>query len=537
MGDRLAQDYATLRQAGRLALDERRLDDAAATFAKLKNMFPQQHGGIAGEAQLAQARGEWQTAISLFDECLARFPIAARAGWLSAKAACLAQLGQTDAAIAILTELAESDGADFKPLVALAGLLARAGRFDDAVQAWNRVIPQAPGPVRTEWLVGRARALDSAGRSDEAIEAWRAVAAQDPEHPIAGLRYLHSLGRLNPPDAALNEIRQGLFRHSTRYEIRLTGARFGLRANEIGYLRDVLPGLIADARNAADCAALFPLIAPAFEGWDQTTSWLALEHRLHNILPSAKPADLPTAQVVAMRIRLALRDHPGFLKLFDQQPAEPDPHWSRKFTRLAQILRTIPLPDHNAAKVFAIGLSKTGTTSLAGALDQLGYLTGHYRNEFTHDLLTPEDAFYHDALADTPICPYFEALFHMFPNSRFIYTTRPMQEWLSSYNRHHQRYARTSESEKLRALATTPGAGPYSARLGRHEVALFYQHGSPEAGRLAFEARVQAFFTGERANRLLIFDTFAGDGWDKLCGFLDRPVPAAPYPYRNIGQD
>ena len=40
-------------------------------------------------------------------------------------------------------------------------------------------------------------------------------------------------------------------------------------------------------------------------------------------------------------------------------------------------------------------------------------------------------------------------------------------------------------------------------------------------------------FFGARSDDLLVFDMFAGEGWEKLCAFLRLPVPAEPFPWRN----
>lgn len=38
-----------------------------------------------------------------------------------------------------------------------------------------------------------------------------------------------------------------------------------------------------------------------------------------------------------------------------------------------------------------------------------------------------------------------------------------------------------------------------------------------------------------KALKILVFDVFSGDGWEKLCNFLDRPIPNRPFPHKNIG--
>jgi hypothetical protein len=244
-------------------------------------------------------------------------------------------------------------------------------------------------------------------------------------------------------------------------------------------------------------------------------------------------SDLQALHVAVARIKLALRDYRGFVNFIDKVEEALHPQWRDRFARVARTLRAKEFPDYGAEKCFCIGLSKTGTSSIAKALADIGFLTSHYFNAFTFELLTTEDAYYFDALTDTSICPDFEALFHLFPNSKFIYTTRPMQDWLGSYERHDRRYMRCTDFPSLRQRVTTPGLTRYGTTLARSAVSIFYRHPDPETARLRFEERVHAFFAGPRAARLLVFDVFSGDGWDKLCGFLGRPVPDRPFPWEN----
>jgi hypothetical protein len=36
--------------------------------------------------------------------------------------------------------------------------------------------------------------------------------------------------------------------------------------------------------------------------------------------------------------------------------------------------------------------------------------------------------------------------------------------------------------------------------------------------------------------KLLVMDIIKGDGWEKLCKFLDKPIPNRPFPHKNIGK-
>src|SRR6186713_1622253 len=95
-------------------------------------------------------------------------------------------------------------------------------------------------------------------------------------------------------------------------------------------------------------------------------------------------------------------------------------------------------------KIFALGLSRTGTSSLNEALRVLGHRAVHFpddaasQTEITKFLArrTPELRLSlltsMDALSDTPICATYQALDRAYPGSRFILTVRDKESWLES---------------------------------------------------------------------------------------------------------
>ena len=91
----------------------------------------------------------------------------------------------------------------------------------------------------------------------------------------------------------------------------------------------------------------------------------------------------------------------------------------------------------STTKIFCIGLSKTGTTSLARALEILGYktrdyigVTSYFAGDLTSINLQEIDA--NEAFTDTPIPSFYKQLDEKYPNSKFILTTRNMEDWLRS---------------------------------------------------------------------------------------------------------
>ena len=79
-------------------------------------------------------------------------------------------------------------------------------------------------------------------------------------------------------------------------------------------------------------------------------------------------------------------------------------------------------------KVFGLGLSKTGTSSLSDALEILGIKTIHYPCDSTtiqelrsgiYRLSILED---YQGVTDTPVVPYYAQLDSIYPESKFILT-------------------------------------------------------------------------------------------------------------------
>jgi sulfotransferase family protein len=161
------------------------------------------------------------------------------------------------------------------------------------------------------------------------------------------------------------------------------------------------------------------------------------------------------------------------------------------------------------AKIFGIGLSRTGTSSLSEALSILGYRSVHYPP--APNLYELLDAF--DAATDTPIAMSFKELDHRYPGSKFILTVRDRDKWLKS-------------TEKL-------FSGPIPLEEWRREErrqlygTLIFEKREFAAAYDLHLARVMEHFV-DRPDDLLIMDVSAG--WDALCRFLHDPIPDAPFP-------
>jgi hypothetical protein len=174
-------------------------------------------------------------------------------------------------------------------------------------------------------------------------------------------------------------------------------------------------------------------------------------------------------------------------------------------------------------KIFNIGLNRAGTTSLARALQRLGYRTLHYHlgrerlvDIADRNVRAGRRAFdgidgEYDAFSDFAGQRFYRLLDHQYPGSRFILTIRALEAWLDS-----------RERKVLHNLARP------DYRFGFRTI----DRPGWIREREAYLQEVDAWFAGRGAD-LLVLDIPGGDGWEKLCSFLGRPVPAGPFPFEN----
>jgi sulfotransferase family protein len=171
-------------------------------------------------------------------------------------------------------------------------------------------------------------------------------------------------------------------------------------------------------------------------------------------------------------------------------------------------------------KVFGIGFHKTGTTSLALALKQLGYsVTGPNGvndpniSQNAH-LMVRELVEKFDAFQDNPWPILFKELDAWYPNSKFVLTLREPESWIRSQVKHF--------GTRVTPMRTW-----------------IYGVGCPEGNEVLYLERFEGHnrdvlehFRG-RPNDLLAMDFSKGDGWEKLAPFLGKDVPNAPFPHAN----
>jgi hypothetical protein len=373
-------------------------------------------------------------------------------------------------------------------------------------------------------------------------------------------RYAEALGMLREPlsagvpgprDEALKRLRRVFYAHRCYTEIiglveDCLAGRAGdadllelaldshAHLGEISKARDLftqLSGVVETARQISRAVMLVPKI---HAGEARFAAHRELLARLDQIAPV--PERSAHALIAHASLRLALADLKAFHDLIDRTSgmASGDDRLVR-LRKMADRARIFEAMQGQVPKIFCIGLSKTGTTSLHKALEQMGFMSAHWTNPITGQLLGDDDIPYFDALSDTPISYRFEELYYTFPRALFIYTVRPQSSWERSIFKHFSAMQRDAAGQtfatlKARNLIVRDGLFGYE----RHKIhaSLYFNHASLAEAHQVFDQRVRRFFADKPAARFLAFDIIGGQGWPELCRFLGAPVPKSAFPWR-----
>lgn len=185
-------------------------------------------------------------------------------------------------------------------------------------------------------------------------------------------------------------------------------------------------------------------------------------------------------------------------------------------------------PDYSAEKVFCIGLSRTGTKSLDSALSSLGYDTAHWVNPITKNILGQQDYFLFGAFSDITVSADVEWLQENFLNARFILTERDLLTWERSIARHYRDNGGVSKPDQL----VSTGVSRFSGRAAAVEANVYGGSSCWSDAYRTYIDRVNKIFSAN-SPRFLKMNIVAGDSWGKLCAFLGKPCPRAPFPQKK----
>jgi hypothetical protein len=185
-------------------------------------------------------------------------------------------------------------------------------------------------------------------------------------------------------------------------------------------------------------------------------------------------------------------------------------------------------------KVFIIGLNKTGTTTLEWALKTLGYNVKPYSDLEVIRLHKAKNKTKiiknmtknYNAFQDLPWCSYWENVYNIYPNAKYILTERTdVNKWLKSLINHTLRVT-ASKHNSYDALKTNKLTYGYRyPGFHKNEFKKFYRK---------HNTSIKRFFSDK--DNLLVFNLkHVTNKWGYLCNFLDKEIPEYSFPYANKG--
>jgi tetratricopeptide (TPR) repeat protein len=458
--------------------------------------------------------------------------------WRTKLAGALFQLDRLDEAQKLYAAAARDMPEMPLGLSGLARVAMRRRDWEDAGSLWTRCLEKYAENAIPEWRMSRAAAWRNLGRADEAVALLAELTQQYPERREFEAEFIRASIEASHNDGSLREKRESL---RGRVE-----ARFGAGADEtaiaegmqllaaLGYDEEAaaqLPVCIERAVSLSVIEKCFYAIPLHVERGSRGGLWEKLLAKLRNRDEAA--IDQPRAIALELCVLLALERFVEYEQLFDAHDglllSTPKRHYLEPTRRRLGKPRSEVFAEE---KIFGIGLSKTGTTSLTEALTILGIDAGHWANPLTGQLITDIDTFLLGASTDTSVAYDFEKLYYLYPNARFIWTRRPFASWKQAFTAHYNRTMGNGEIEALRDL------------YGRRHVDQMFPSAAVQFGLYlnaenlndAFQThsrRVRRFFADKPEGKLLEFDIFKGQGWAELCAFLGLPSPERPFPWAN----
>ena len=185
-------------------------------------------------------------------------------------------------------------------------------------------------------------------------------------------------------------------------------------------------------------------------------------------------------------------------------------------------------PD--TGKVFGLGLSRTGTTSLHASLMLMGLSSIHYplsyRNLARHWIdgdFSPIHTAPFRCYSDLPTPVFYREFDATHPGSKFVLTLRDEDTWADSIERQYARPLPPSPKNPIRHRMRELAYGSVTFDRTRYLDA-YRRHND----------KVRDYFAA-RPDALLVLDLSRDkDAWRQLAGFLDRPTPARAFPHLRI---
>jgi hypothetical protein len=137
----------------------------------------------------------------------------------------------------------------------------------------------------------------------------------------------------------------------------------------------------------------------------------------------------------------------------------------------------------------------------------------------------------YDATTALPTFIYYRELMEVYPDAKVILTVRDPEAWWQSWSALVE-----DQAPKTDAAAFLPRFAAIDRMIHNFERVFF----NIEPNQYVKEDAIETFIKHNEEvkatvppERLLVFEV--KKGWEPICEFLDKPVPAQPFPHVNRG--
>ena len=484
-------------------------------------------------ARAAAGAGDWQTALERWDACIAKF--GTHAGWEAKRGTVLLELGRLDEAESVFRAIEKDDPDDPATFTSLM-------RIEMRRQNWEGAFAYLTHYRKTHPDAGKsmlANVLMRFGRANDAKALWSQLVSQEPDNRNFRLMYLRASIEVARRAGITTSEREHFLEQIEQAACAVDDPVSAVQAvglfemiGERGRARGQLLRAVEIVLSFDHIDNCFKVIPRLMESGVQDQLLDRLLSRLRSEWIDDKSVS-PRALDIELRLLLALSRYSEFQKrlhtVVDTLPDTPE----IKLLKIASA--RLAKPRHEVfeePKIFVIGLTKTGTTSLSEALSILGIDSAHWSNPLTNKPISDMDIYLFGATGDTCIASRFEQLYYLYPNAKFIWTRRDPDSWLKSFQAHYARQHLVANIEQLRALYDGADS-PFGFPSASIQYNIYLNSQSLGEALRTHENRVRHFFSDKPAGKLLELDLFSGQGWPELCHFLDRPIPDRAFPWVN----
>ena len=198
-------------------------------------------------------------------------------------------------------------------------------------------------------------------------------------------------------------------------------------------------------------------------------------------------------------------------------------------------------------KVIGAGFGRTGTASLKGALEELGFSKCYHMQEvFAHPQHVPVwqaaadgqkvdwDALFEgfEATVDWPGCTFYKELMDHYPDAKVLLSVRDPDAWYKSASETIYQMSQRGFPALL-VLRFVPRLRRFVKMVTRLIWQdTFHDRFSDRAYAISvFNEHIAEVKRTVPPEKLLVFEV--KEGWEPLCRFLEVPVPDKPFPRLN----